>query len=322
MAAGSNDRFAALRPRGAGRAFTLVELLVVIAIIAVLISILLPALGRVRRTAQTVACLANLRQIGMASAQYTAENKGYIVPAGYSTLLNPGVTQNETWAQILIAARYLPNPGISFNDSLKPHPRSVFFCPAGVLDELNSALPISPIDGRLSRGRFQGGWTRTDSHTNATPSGDGVLTTARIYVHNWYYINGSLNTPNITGWTAPLPCKWIPGNLGSAGAPIWDWSLNRMSRLKRTSELVFVADGMVWQGDRDANFITGRHGDTRSVKTAQTNVLFFDGHAATFPRNMLPQNTTPSNGNTSEFKLSGPALTAKYPSPIWRTDQF
>lgn len=64
------------------RAFTLVELLVVIGIIALLISMLLPALNKVRDQARTVECASGLRQIGLAWVQYQNENKSWIVPMG------------------------------------------------------------------------------------------------------------------------------------------------------------------------------------------------------------------------------------------------
>lgn len=63
------------------KAFTLIELLVVISIIALLIAILLPALGAARRSASSAECLSRVRSMSIAITAYEVDNKGFIPPA-------------------------------------------------------------------------------------------------------------------------------------------------------------------------------------------------------------------------------------------------
>lgn len=82
------------RVRSVKRGFTLVELLVVIGIIALLISILLPALNRAREQGNRAKCLSNMRQLTMAWIMYANDNKGHLVSADTQGLpagpLGPG----------------------------------------------------------------------------------------------------------------------------------------------------------------------------------------------------------------------------------------
>src|SRR6476660_6717391 len=92
--------------------FTLVELLVVIGIIAVLISVLLPALSKARRSAATVQCASNMRQISMGLLTYITTNKGRLPPSGAPKIA--GIFPSGWWwANELVRQNYIRGQGLN-----------------------------------------------------------------------------------------------------------------------------------------------------------------------------------------------------------------
>jgi len=126
--------------RRSGRAFTLVELLVVIGVIGVLMSLLLPALGSARKSAQTVQCASNLRQLATGWQMYANANRRISAPGRLPTFGRPGgvydldngTQYRPRWYELLGAvqgAYACRNPTAIENDSWTIE-NSVFLCPA------------------------------------------------------------------------------------------------------------------------------------------------------------------------------------------------
>jgi len=130
------------------RAFTLVELLVVIGIIALLISIIMPALNRVRDQAIRVKCMNNLRNIMSAVIMYSSENKGIMpycnwggMPAGHvGWLYKDPIIPDERHAETGIVYHYLKE-------------RQIFKCP--VHTEIRTRGPSEYLTSYLMNGAVQ-----------------------------------------------------------------------------------------------------------------------------------------------------------------------
>jgi prepilin-type N-terminal cleavage/methylation domain-containing protein/prepilin-type processing-associated H-X9-DG protein len=265
------------------RAFTLVELLVVTGIIAVLIAILLPSMQKAREAANTVACGANLRQIGMGMQMYVSDQRGCIPVSDFRG--NSGIT----WAGILVGTRCISAPLVKDTTTTSKVPdvgsASVFQCPSGLVDGFSANAPVSRIDS------------------------DG----ARPYSSVVFGASGAVNRINVWyGYNASSSLNWGP-------CPAWrvapdndtnNWNcVPRYRAIPKPAQTVAVFDGCSAVNPYNSWRINARH-----KFGTMTNLLFWDSHVETANSDTLPLPNNIVGWNATN-------LTKQNPHIFWVTTQ-
>ncbi len=191
------------------RGFTLVELLVVIGIIAVLISLLLPSLGKAREAAKRALCLSNLHQIGLGFQMYANANKGQVPLGCHGAAYSYTWLAFERWDSPNVARLY--NLGFLFATGVCPNPK-VFYCPSDNASAYGGAYePYQPA-----------AWFRkpiplSDALNGNFPS-DPTVSLFRPWVGAGYQCRADLPDGRAVTWHQALPVNACVGYITGVSA--------------------------------------------------------------------------------------------------------
>ena len=270
------------------KGFTLVELLVVIAVIALLLAMLMPALNAARERARQVVCLANIRQLGLATQMYTTAT-GYLVVLG--AYEGKGPPEPESWARNdpivgpIISGERWPkapdgsqnpeNPAVWYDDICRYTPGAALMKNGDLEDPsiFDGACPSSRSTMRLSYG-YNYGMLGSSSRAGKwiygldVPGEEWVRITqiqippeTAMYCDGGTYEGENLDRP----WGNKPPC------VGSWGIHWWEPS--------------FWPDIKPGNREWDPWFGTMQiigHRDGTSI-----NLAFIDGHATSMPPELI-----------------------------------